>query len=310
MKTTANKFEKQKTEGPNHMAWYVVAFLDLLGQQKVLNEINSLPNLEKKEEVDVFKLKVAELYRPIYGLKTFFEASIKPFKEGGKDETSLSTSEQELLSQFRSTPIIYRRFSDSLIIHIPISNDMGKFQCHSIYGVLAATAVTFLSCLVHSWAIRGGIEIGLAMDIEEGDVYGPALSRAYGLESRVAQYPRIVIGEELIKYLQLVAGQKATTDEEKANALLANRSLGMFAVDDDGHTFLDWLGNEIKGPFRKRKELVLAAYNFIIQESIKHKEARNSKLGFRYTLLRDYVESRLPNWEIDHQSDSCHYLER
>jgi hypothetical protein len=180
---------------------------------------------------------------------------------------------------------------------------MGKFQCHAIYGVLAATAVTFLSCLVHSWAIRGGIELGLAMDIEEGEVYGPALASAYRLESKVAQYPRIVVGEELVRYLRMVAGQEAITAEESAHTRVAARSLGLLAVDDDGCTFLDWLGSDIRTTFHKRSELVQTAYNFIIQESVKHKEARNSKLGFRYTLLRNYVESRLPDWGVGLQSE-------
>ena len=302
MNPDAKRAEEHKTQGPKHMAWYVVAFLDLLGQQDVLNKINTLPNVENREEVAAFKEKVAELYRPLYGLETFFKASIKPFKEGSVNETTFLPSEQELLKQFRSTPIFYRHFSDSLIVHIPLSNDIGKFQCHTIYGVLAATAVTFLSCLVHSWALRGEIELGLAMDIEEGEVYGPALARAYRLESRVAQYPRIVIGKELVRYLQMVVGQEASI-EEKAHARVAARSLGMLAVDDDGCTFLDWLGSDIKSSFQKRAELVHAAYNFIIQESVKYKEARNSKLGFRYTLLRNYVESRLPDWGIDLQSE-------
>jgi hypothetical protein len=141
------------------------------------------------------------------------------------------------------------------------------------------------------------------MDIEDGEVYGPALARAHKLESRVAQYPRIVIGEELIRYLQMVAGQKATTEEERAHALLAKRSLGLLAVDDDGCTFLDWLGTDISKAFREKAELVQTAYKFIIQESVKHKEARNSKLGFRYTLLRNYVESRLPDWGVGLQSE-------
>jgi hypothetical protein len=303
MNPDAKRVDEQKTRGPKHMAWYVVAFLDLLGQQDVLSKITALPNVENQEEVAAFKQKVAELYKPLYGLETFFKASIKPFIEGGRGETTFLPSEQEFLKQFRSTPVFYRHFSDSLIVHIPLSNDIGKFQCHAIYGVLAATAVTFLSCLVHSWTIRGGIELGLAMDIEEGEVYGPALARAYRLESRVAQYPRIVIGEELIRYLQMVAGQEAITAEERAHARVATRSLGLLAVDDDGCTFLDWLGSDIRSSFQKRAELVHTAYNFIIQESVKHKEARNSKLGFRYTLLRNYVESRLPDWGVGLQSE-------
>lgn len=299
----AKRVGEQKNRGPTHMAWYVVAFLDLLGQQDVLSKITALPNVENREEVAAFKQKVAELYKPLYSLETFFKGGIKPFKEGSVNETAFLSSEQEMLKKLRSTPIFYRLFSDSLIVHVPISNSTGKFQCHAIYGVLAAAAVTFLLCLVHSWAIRGGIECGLAMDIEEGEVYGPALARAHRLESNVAQYPRIVIGEELVRYLQMVAGQKAITEEERVHARLATRSLGLLAVDDDGCTFLDWLGNDIRTSFQKREELVRTAYNFIIQEYVKHKEARNSKLAFRYTLLRNYVESRLPDWGIGLQSE-------
>jgi hypothetical protein len=301
--SNAKTAEEQKTRAPKHIAWYVVAFLDLLGQQDMFRNMTALPNVENPEEVAAFKQKVAELYRPLYGLETFFKASIKPFIEGGGDEMAFLPLEQEILKQFRSTPVFYRHFSDSLIVHIPLRNDIGRFQCHAIYGVLAATAATFLSCLVHSWAIRGGIELGLAMDIEEGEVYGPALARAYRLESRVAQYPRIVIGEELVRYLQIVVGQQAVTAEEKAHAGFAARSLGLLAVDDDGCTFLDWLGSDIRSTFQKHSEVVRTAYNFIIQESVKHKEARNSKLGFRYTLLRNYVESRLPDWGIGLQSE-------
>ncbi len=304
MEQNIKSSEDQPQQKPKHMGWYVVAFLDLLGQQDILNKMTMLPNVENQDEVADFKNKVTEMYRPLYGLKSFFKASIKPFLEGGVKETSFQPFEQDILKQFRSTPVIYRHFSDSLIVHIPLRNDLGKFQCHAIYGVLAATAATFLSCLVHSWSIRGGIELGLAMDIEEGEIYGPALARAYRLESRIAQYPRIVIGEELIRYLQaVVAGQQAASAEEKAHAGFAKRSLGLLAVDDDGCTFLDWLGTDIRSSFQQHPDLVRNAYNFIIQEAIKYKEARNSKLGFRYTLLRNYVESRLPDWEVDLQSE-------
>ncbi len=142
------------------------------------------------------------------------------------------------------------------------------------------------------------------MDIEEGEIYGPALARAYNLESRIAQYPRIVIGEELIRYLQMIAmiaEHQEPTGEEKAHAEFAAKSMGLLAVDDDGRTFLDWLGSDIRNAFQQDTGLVLRAYDFIIQESIKHKGDRNSKLGFRYTLLRNYIESRLPAWGISLQ---------
>lgn len=288
--------ENQPSNQQKHMAWYVVAFLDLLGQQNALRKIKALPNRNNQEEVAAFKQQVRDFYQTLYGLKNFFTSSIKPFIEAKPDEINLLGNAQKLLQEFRSTPVNYRHFSDSLIVNIPLRNDIGKFQCRAIYAVLSATAVTFLSCLAHSWSIRGGIDIGLAMSIEDGEIYGPALARAYTLESRVAQYPRIVIGEELVRYLQAVAEQPAQGNEEIANSSLAKRALGMLAIDDDGCTFLDWLGNDIRMTFQNQTEIVQKAYQFIIQESTKYKEFKNSKLGFRYTLLRNYMESRLPNW--------------
>ena len=110
--------------------------------------------------------------------------------------------------------------------------------------------------MVHSWAIRGGIDLGLAMDIDEGEIYGPALARAYNLESGIAKYPRIVIGEGLTRYLQMVAGRQARTGEDKAHAEFASKSLGLLAVDVDGCTFLDWLGSDIRTTFQQDAEIV------------------------------------------------------
>lgn len=300
---TTIESENQRTNQEKHMAWYVVAYIDLLGQQDALRKLNALPNADNQEEIATFKQQISNFYRPLYGLKQFFSASIKPFIEGNRYETIFAPFGEELLRKFRSTPVFYRHFSDSLIVHIPLRNDIGKFHCRAIYAVLSATASTFLSSLANSWSIRGGIDIGLAINLEEGEIYGPALARAYRLESRVAQYPRIVIGDELVRYLQIVAKQHSITKEDEANSLLADRSLRLLAVDHDGCTFLDWLGNDdIRLSFQKYPEIVKKAYDFIIQESIKHKDNRNSKLGFRYTLLRDYIETRLPNWDIDFHS--------
>ena len=63
-----------------------------------------------------------------------------------------------------------------------------------------------LAMLVHLGKgnpIRGAIEIGVAVDWKEFGIYGSALHSAYSLENSVAKYPRVIIGDELLKYLQL-----------------------------------------------------------------------------------------------------------
>jgi len=298
--------QDQSTKKEKYIGWHVVAFLDLLGQQDALRKLIALPDLENIKEVDVFKHKINELYAPLYALRKFFSSSIKSFIEGGIDTSELSEPEKELLKLFRSTPIVFRQFSDSVIVHIPIRNNIEGFPCRAIYGVLVAAAQTFLSCMSKGWAIRGGIELGLAMDIDEDEIYGPALARAYTLESKVAQYPRIVIGEELTRYLQEIAGHPASNGKERAHAGLATKSLKLLVVDDDGHSILDYLGGDIRDTLPEvpiTREIVVQAYNFVIQESYRHKISRNSKLGFRYTLLRNYFESRLQDWGVAIQEE-------
>lgn len=50
-------------------------------------------------------------------------------------------------------------------------------------------------------AFRAGVEVGLGTELDNGEIYGPVLYKAYELESKVAEYPRIVVGKELINYL-------------------------------------------------------------------------------------------------------------
>lgn len=71
----------------------------------------------------------------------------------------------------------------------------------------------------------------------------------------------------------------------------------MLVKDNDGHHILDYLGSEVMDTLKERdgtSDLVRKAFEFVITESLKHQREKNSKLGFRYTLLRNYFEARLP----------------
>lgn len=61
-----------------------------------------------------------------------------------------------------------------------------------------------LASLASKHPMRGGIDVGLATEIGPEEIYGTALERGYLLERDVARYPRIVIGDELWKYLNAV----------------------------------------------------------------------------------------------------------
>jgi hypothetical protein len=86
--------------------------------------------------------------------------------------------------------------------------------------------------------VRGGMTVGniyAAADL----AYGPAFVRAYDLESKLANYPRIVLDPSLIKALRddkRIRSAQHSPDEEIAYI----RSL--IRQGDDGLWFVDYLG--------------------------------------------------------------------
>lgn len=88
-------------------------------------------------------------------------------------------------------PVVVSTFSDNVVIStIPDKEATPVFLDTIATLQLHATAKGFL--------MRGGIAVGnLIHDTEV--VFGPALNRAYELESTVANYPRIVVDDDVAK---------------------------------------------------------------------------------------------------------------
>lgn len=85
-------------------------------------------------------------------------------------------------------------FSDSLVISAP-SNDVIASQM--LLDMLAKLSIKLW--VEHSLLIRGGITIGNLIHIENGPLFGPAMNRAYYLESKCAKNPRILIDVSCIE---------------------------------------------------------------------------------------------------------------
>lgn len=149
--------------------------------------------------------------------------------------------------------------------------------------------------LSQNTALRGGIELGAATELEEGDIYGPAVAWAHHLESKIATYPRIVIGNGLIDYLKICRHDNTLINDIKCLD-------DMLVSDDDGYTILDWLGgNELNKKLFNNKpddftSKIIKANEFVVQQSEKWQKEKNTKLAFKYSLLRDYINSRLTLW--------------
>src|SRR5207302_4002662 len=121
------------------------------------------------------------------------------------------------------------------------STDEACTPITGVYGALIACDYLGLSCLAMERPVRGGLDAGLGLDIGNDEIYGPTLHRAYHLENRVADFPRIVIGDELWNYIGAVAGQVAATPLGRIAARLAEAGKSLVTTDKDGCRILDIL---------------------------------------------------------------------
>jgi hypothetical protein len=101
---------------------------------------------------------------------------------------SLSGQQQHAAPNIR-----FSTFSDNIVISQPVSET-------TIVHLLGTLAAFQLVSVADGFLLRGGLTIG---DIHHDSttVFGPALNRAYELESQIADVPRIVVDEAALNEL-------------------------------------------------------------------------------------------------------------
>lgn len=283
------------------LEYYVVGFFDLLGQQDFLRNLRSLP--KKTDETALAKTRedLKNTYGAVLRMRKLFSDTFDTYAQRKLPDTGLLTpAQQHIYNRMNNNPIRFQGFSDSMIVFLSLHNtDEAKIHTRGILGIFAAAALTSIGSLAVGHPIRGGIDVGLGFQPSTNEIYGPALSRAYTLESNVANYPRIVVGEELIRYLNETGAQPATDEFSKMSIQVAANCIKCLAYDDDGIPFIDYLGPYFRtliGDTAQDASFIDKAYDQVIKFSTRYKTAKNSQLAFRYTLLRNYFEDRLPLW--------------
>jgi hypothetical protein len=295
--------KRKHLKGNIDIGYYVVGFIDLLGQQDQLRTLRSLPDKANKEQMASFIQALKKTYGVVSGTRDMIGRFFRAFADHKPrtDLSSLTPEQRNAYLQLTNNPIQIASFSDSIIVFLSLSTIKNKLPTRGIFGVLAAAASTSLFSLAAGYPIRGGIDIGLGMEIEGGEIYGPSLARAYALESKIAQYPRIVVGKGWIEYLQLTNTLKPKGIYDEIGAATARGCLNLLTTDDDGCAIVDYLGkscwSSIGAPVDK--EIIEKAYNNVIRFSEEFQKANDTKKAFRYALLKSYFDHRLSQWGIE-----------
>jgi hypothetical protein len=281
------------------LGYHLVAFLDVQGQRERFRELRLPQNAEEEAQVKEVLRQTAGF---VVDLRNLFQHQFEIFE---KSVDMGAHSEGPVRPNFVG-------FSDSFVTSVPLRSDnAGLVRVVTVFSALSAAAIVMLTSLASRHPLRGGIDVSLATEIGPGEIYGTALARAYVLESEVAQYPRIVIGDEFWKYLNAAIAEfeKGSTPVAKSITAIVKRVMGLMTVDGDGKRILDYLGPtmvEHAGPDLPKhvKHMVQPLYEFVLAEQVRQVARMDGKLIARYEQFRRYVESRLPLWGLS-SNDNC-----
>jgi len=205
--------------------------------------------------------------------------------------------------------------SDAFLFYAPLERADGQVSTN-VRLVLDSVSALMIFSMAEGVPLRGGLEIGLAATMAEGDLYGYPCFRAFQLEATVAEYPRIVVGEKLMDYLQVPPSAKAGPIEDwplERRRFFARWMQPLLLKDpDDGSVTLDYLGeflrkNVLGGPQEKEWRKAVGKGMAFIRN--KHRqllegtdcqdlsEEKRRKLALKYSRLKRYWRSRVPHWQ-------------
>lgn len=173
---------------------------------------------------------------------------------GAEDISEIIRTVVEVLRPYRTKISKTRNddfvnFSDMNITSISLNRHATGLACKVLFRQLMHLVHAQSELILHGIVVRGGVTVGGIVKSQR-QLFGPAVVRAYELESQIAVYPRIVVGKEALDELKEQADPETNGRRgEDVRSLLHEGDDGQFYVDylwavrdelgDDYSEFLD-----------------------------------------------------------------------
>lgn len=268
---------------------YAVAFVDLLGQRDDMRQHQILPD-EKAEAIRIVKESVGK----VAGMHNLFQSFYDSFEGVPVFFDSLSPELRAQLPAMNQGQLHTQRFSDGLVVYASLANANDQSPINSVFGLISAAGSLALIHLAAKRPVRIGIDIGWGIELQPGELYGAALAHAYELESQVAQWPRVVVGEGLLGYLE----SSCNSVDESLNGdylrAMANECLSRITEDLDGTTIIDFAGEAFlrNASEELARDAIADAKQYVDEQLEKWSAQGNAILAGRYQCLRRYLQTR------------------
>ena len=173
--------------------------------------------------IDNFSLTASDHYCAFLDIIGYKDKSDKYFKGEfnllGRFKRALSDS----LSVVQISSILIdisllnvKFFSDSIVLSLPRRSNGND----TLFGLINTCKILSAHLSFEGLFIRGGLSVGLHEEVIDSE-YGfeflasAALEKAYKIESKQAIYPRIVVDEEVLKYVSVDTKRLLAIDSDK-----------------------------------------------------------------------------------------------
>lgn len=141
---------------------YIIAYIDFLGIKEKMNNDSSFESLQ-----------------------------ILKFLLSGTQRTANYISDINSINEFD-----IKIFSDNVVIAQKINEEKLSTQIISIINLVSS--IQFCALLQFDFWLRGGITIG-ELYIDNSVVWGTGLVEAYNIENSLANYPRVILSDKVLK---------------------------------------------------------------------------------------------------------------
>jgi hypothetical protein len=265
---------------------YCVSFIDLLGQRDTMRGQGLLPS-DRKQLIATFRDSIRGIVNLQQEAETMLGRLNNPNPNSPRKAT-LPPEQHATWDAMMRTRVKTQRWSDGLVSFACLGDTEIKCQVNGVFALFGLAGTVALLGLAQKRPVRGAIEIAWGVELHEGELYGPAVARAYELENEVAQYPRIVVGPETYRFLRMHSKNEDPDPFSQNNRTLAGLCLDMLFQDEDGYLILHYLGGAFRHWVNKTPDLYPLAHAFVVEQFEKHQRDLNTKLAFRYANLLRY----------------------
>lgn len=271
---------------------YCISFIDLLGQQDALRGQGVLPAVTSEAGKTAIDNVIRASIAPALKLQRDVENMVKTLSPNTESpiRNSLSERDRAVFDEMQLKRVETQYWSDGFVRFVCLGDGAIKCPLLGVTEIFQFSGYFCLLGLAQRHPVRGAIDIAWGVELPRIGLYGPAVANAYKLESEVAKYPRIVVGQQVVDFLEGELTKTSNDPFTRGNRSWAKLCRGMLLKDNDGHWIVHYLGTTFQHSVTNTTHPFIygRAHAFVVDQLEEHRKSKNNKLEYRYGQLLNY----------------------